>query len=136
MNAGKPVLAVEDDDVDAEILRRVFWELRVPNPLARALHGEDALEWLRRDTNGPPALILLDLSLPVMNGIELLQVLKGDARLRRIPVVVLTTSKLEADKLASFDLSVAGYLVKPVDYGEFIDVIRTLDTYWTVSQTP
>jgi CheY-like chemotaxis protein len=136
VNAGKPVLLVEDDDLDVKTVRRAFKELHVTNPLARALHGEEALAWLRHQANGPPALILLDLSLPVMNGIEFLQAVKQDERLRRIPVVILTTSRLEADKLASFDLSVAGYLVKPVDYGQFVEVIRTLDMYWTLSETP
>ena len=81
-----------------------------------------------------PCLILLDLNMPVMNGIEFLQVVKQHARWRRIPAVVLTTSQEEQDKIASFDLSVAGYMTKPVDYRKFVDAMRTIDAYWTLSE--
>ncbi len=136
MNTGKPVLLVEDDDLDAKTVARAFKELHVTNPLARAGNGEEALGWLRDEANGMPCVILLDLNLPVMSGLEFLQAAKEDERLRRIPVVVLTSSRLEADKLASFDLSVAGYMVKPVDYAQFVEVVRAINIYWTLSETP
>ncbi len=81
-----------------------------------------------------PCLILLDLNMPVMNGIEFLQVVKQHPRWRRIPTVVLTTSQEEQDKIDSFDLSVAGYMTKPVDYAKFVDAMRTIDAYWTLSE--
>jgi len=74
--------------------------------------------------------------MPEMNGIEFLQVMKHDARLRRIPVVVLTTSGEQQDKVNSFDLGVAGYMAKPVDYRQFVEVMRTIDAYWTISEVP
>ncbi len=136
MNLHKSILLVEDDDLDAKTVKRALNELHVANPLVRVTNGEEALAWLRDSVNPTPGLVLLDLNMPVMNGIEFLRVAKADAKLRRIPVVVLTTSRLEADKVASFDFSVAGYLVKPVDYPQFVEVVRTLNLYWTLSETP
>lgn len=131
-----PILLIEDDDLDAKTVKRALKELRVANPLARVSNGEEALAWLRDPGNSKPGLILLDLNMPVMTGIEFLKVAKADERLRGIPVVVLTTSRLDADKLASFDLSGAGYLVKPVDYPQFIEVVRAINLYWTLCETP
>src|SRR3989338_6329472 len=76
------------------------------------------------------------LNMPVMNGIEFLEVVKHDDRLKGIPVVVLTTSEEEQDKVNSFNLGVAGYMAKPVDYRQFVEVIRTIDAYWTISEMP
>jgi len=135
MTNNEPILLVEDDDLDAKSVRRALKDLHITNPLVRATDGEDALSWLRDPANDRPGLILLDLNLPVTSGIEFLQAAKGDERLRSIPVVVLTTSRLDADKIASFDLSVGGYMVKPVDYPHLIEVIRTIDLYWTLSET-
>ncbi len=116
-------------------VRRAFRELKVTNPLVQRANGEAAVEFL--DTATPhelPCLILLDLNMPVMNGIEFLQVVKRHTTWRRIPVVVLTTSEEEQDKIASFDLSVAGYMTKPVDYRKFVEAMRTIDAYWTLSE--
>ncbi len=129
-----PILLVEDDEVDAMTVRRALKEIRVTNPLAQATHGEDALEYLGDDDNPRPCLILLDLNMPIMNGIEFLQAVKQHPEWRRIPVVVLTTSHEEQDKVASFDWSVAGYMTKPVDYLKFVEAMRTIDAYWTLSE--
>ncbi len=99
-------------------------------------NGEEALKYLRDPDNAKPCIILLDLNMPVMGGIEFLQVAKHDAALRRIPVVVLTTSEEQQDKVASFDLGVAGYIRKPVDYRQFVEAVRAIDTYWTLSELP
>ncbi|MCD6674433.1 MAG: response regulator [Burkholderiaceae bacterium] len=116
-------------------VRRAFRELKVTNPLIQQVNGEAALEFLGSvAAHELPCLILLDLNMPVMNGIEFLQVVKQHARWRRIPAVVLTTSQEEQDKIASFDLSVAGYMTKPVDYRKFVDAVRTIDAYWTLSE--
>jgi CheY-like chemotaxis protein len=136
MTNHKSILLVEDDDVDAKSVLRAIKELHVTNPVARVSNGEEALAWLRNPANASPGLMLLDLNMPVMTGIELLQVVKGDECLRRIPVVILTTSRLEADKLATFELSVAGYMLKPVDYTQFVEVVRTINLYWTLSEVP
>jgi len=116
-------------------VRRAFRELKVTNPLVQQVNGEAALEFLRgAAAHELPCLILLDLNMPVMNGIEFLQVVKHHARWRRIPAVVLTTSQEEQDKIDSFDLSVAGYMTKPVDYRKFVEAMRTIDAYWTLSE--
>jgi len=129
-------MLVEDDEVDAMTVRRALKELHVANPLVQAENGEEALAYLRQPGQVTPCIILLDLNMPVMGGIEFLQVAKQDAALRRIPVVVLTTSEEQQDKVASFDLSVAGYIRKPVDYKQFVEAVRSIDAYWTLSELP
>ncbi|MBI4877121.1 MAG: response regulator [Acidobacteria bacterium] len=128
------ILLVEDDVVDVMTVRRALKDLHVTNPLDVAGDGEEALNRLQDQANQRPGLILLDLNMPRMNGIELLKELKQHEILRRIPVVVLTTSREDEDRVASFDLSVAGYMIKPVDYIRFVEVIRTINLYWTLSE--
>jgi DNA-binding response OmpR family regulator len=91
---------------------------------------------LRNTGNERPCIILLDLNMPLMNGIEFLKEFKQDSDLKKIPVVVLTTSKEEEDKINSYNLGIAGYMIKPVDYIEFVEVVRTIDLYWTLSELP
>ena len=136
MRSRKPILLVEDDRVDVMTVRRALKEIKVTNRLDVAGNGEEALAHLRDPHNESPCLILLDLNMPRMNGIEFLRVAKQDEALKKIPVVVLTTSRDEQDKLDSFDLGVAGYMIKPVDYGQFVEVIKTIDLYWTLSEFP
>jgi len=136
MKNRKPVLLVEDDIVDAMTVKRAFGDLYVANRLYTVGNGEEALSYLRNPENEMPCVILLDLNLPRMNGIEFLRIAKGDQNLRSIPVVVLTSSEEEQDKMDSFDLCVAGYIVKPVDYQRFVEAIRTVDLYWTLSELP
>lgn len=132
----RPILLVEDDTIDAMTVKRAFKELKVSNPLAHALNGEEALAYLRRGDEENPCVILLDLNMPKMNGVEFLQIAKDDPSLKKIPVVVLTTSNEERDIIESFKLGVAGYIVKPVDYRKFVEAIRTIDLYWTLSELP
>jgi|HigsolmetaGSP11D_1036233.scaffolds.fasta_scaffold02221_5 Response regulators consisting of a CheY-like receiver domain and a winged-helix DNA-binding domain len=131
-----PILLVEDDQVDAMTVRRALKELNVTNPLVHCVHGEAALAYLQDPASERPCLILLDLNMPIMNGIEFLQALKKLPILKRIPVIVLTTSAEEQDKCQSFDLGIAGYMKKPVDYRQFVEVMRTIDAYWTLSEAP
>lgn len=132
----RPILLVEDDQVDAMTVRRALKELHVLNPLVHVENGEEALGYLRDAVNERPCIILLDLNMPIMTGIEFLQHAKRDDRLRRLPVVVLTTSEEQKDKIESFNLGVAGYMRKPVDYRQFVDVMLSIDTYWTLSELP
>ena len=132
----KAIMLVEDDEVDAMTVRRALKELHVGNPMVRLENGEEALGYLRQPGQVMPCLILLDLNMPVMGGIEFLQVAKQDPALKRIPVVVLTTSEEQQDKVASFDLGVAGYIRKPVDYQQFVEAVRAIDAYWTLSELP
>ncbi len=134
--ACRSILLVEDDQVDVMTVKRALKEIHVTNPIVNQENGEEALQYLRNPDNAKPCIILLDLNMPIMNGIEFLQIVKQDTLLRRIPVVVLTTSEEQLDKVSSFDLGVAGYMAKPVDYQQFVEVMRTIDAYWTISEVP
>ena len=136
MRNSKPILLVEDDRVDAMTVRRALKDLKVTNQLICTTNGEGALEYLRSESNKKPCVILLDLNMPKMNGIDFLKIAKGEEELKKIPVIVLTTSKEEQDVAESFNLSVAGYIVKPVDYKRFVEAIRVLELYWTLSELP
>lgn len=132
----KPILLVEDDEVDAMTVKRALKDLHVTNPLVLRENGEEALAYLRDPNSARPCLILLDLNMPIMGGIEFLQLDKHDDALKAIPVVVLTTSQEQQDKVNSFNLGVAGYMAKPVAYLQFVEVMRTINAYWTISETP
>jgi len=136
MRDSKPIMLVEDDTVDAMTVKRALKDLKVLNPLIRAGNGEEALVYLRDDNNVKPCVILLDLNMPKMNGIEFLKVAKADEKLRRIPAIILTTSKDDQDRIQTFQLNVAGFIVKPVDYKKFVDAVRIINLYWTLSELP
>ncbi len=136
MKGKRPILLVEDDTIDAMTVNRALKDIHVSNKLINVSNGKAALEYLRNAENEKPCIILLDLNMPRMNGIEFLEIAKHDEALKMIPVVVLTTSKEEQDKVDSFRLSVAGYMIKPVDYQKFVDVMRTINVYWTLSELP
>ncbi len=136
MRSAKPILLVEDDSVDAMTVKRAFKDLNITNKLVHAVNGEQALEYLRDESNERPCVIISDLNMPKMNGIEFIKAAKSDDTLKKIPVVVLTTSKQDQDKLDSFELSVAGYMVKPVDYIQFVEAVRAINLYWTLSELP
>jgi len=131
------ILLVEDDQVDIMNVKRAFDKNRITNPLYVAANGLDALEMLR--ANAVPAdrrLILLDLNMPKMSGIEFLRELRADAALSSTPVVVLTTSNDERDKIDAYNLNVAGYLLKPVTFINFVEVMAALNKYWTLVELP
>jgi CheY-like chemotaxis protein len=131
------ILLVEDDQVDVMNVRRAFDKNRITNPLYVARDGIEALSMLR-SAKVPPArrIILLDLNMPRMNGIEFLRELRNDPALSLTPVVVLTTSNDERDKIDAFNLNVAGYLVKPVTFINFVEVMAALNKYWTLVEFP
>jgi CheY-like chemotaxis protein len=131
------ILLVEDDEVDVMNVRRAFQRAHVSNPLHVAGNGLEALEMLRGDTI--PAgrrLVLLDLNMPRMNGIEFLRAVRADASLQSLPVVVLTTSNDERDKVDAYKLNVAGYLLKPVTFTDFVDLMAALNKYWMLVEMP
>jgi len=136
MRSLKPVLLLEDDNVDAMTVKRAMKDLKVGNLLVRVINGEEALKYLQDSANVKPCVILLDLNMPKMNGVEFLKIVKADPQLKAIPVVVLTTSKTDQDRFECFNQSVAGYIVKPVGYNGFVEAIRILDLYWTLSEIP
>jgi len=131
------ILLVEDDEVDVMNVRRAFERNNVSNPLYVAGNGLEALEMLRDDSvPRDRRLILLDLNMPKMNGIEFLQALRSDPELASTPVVVLTTSNDDQDKIDAYNLNVAGYLLKPVTFSNFCDRMAALDKYWTLVEMP
>lgn len=136
MRSKKPILLIEDDLIDRMTVERALKEIRVTNRLDFVGNGEEALDFLRDPTNEKPGIILLDLNMPKMNGIDFLKIAKQDPALKRIPVIVLTTSKDERDRVDSFNLGVAGYMIKPVDYMQFVEVVKVIDLYWTLSELP
>ena len=131
------ILMADDDPDDRFLVREAFSEIRQANPLAFVKDGQELMDYLfrrgqyRQPGLAPrPALILLDLNMPRMDGREALQQIKADGDLRRIPVVALTTSQAEEDILRTYDLGVAGYVVKPVSFNGLVDVIQSLTQYW------
>ena len=131
------ILLVEDDDVDVMNVRRAFDKNRIANPLYVAADGVEALRMLRaNEVPKERRIILLDLNMPRMNGIEFLRELRGDPGLMLTPVVVLTTSGDERDKINAYNLNVAGYLLKPVTFINFVEVMAALNKYWTLVELP
>ena len=136
MGDNKSILLVEDDQVDIMTVERAIKEVDKSSHLHVVNNGEEALSYLENKDNEYPDIILLDLNMPRMSGIEFLKIIKQRESLKRVPVVVLTTSKEEQDKTESFTLGVAGYMIKPIDYKYFVDMIKTVDLYWTMSELP
>ena len=136
MKSARPILLVEDDAIDAMTVQRAFKDLKLTNALDHVTNGEEALDFLRQSNGAYPCVILLDLNMPRMNGVEFMRAAKADPDLKRIPIVVLTTSTEDSDVIDSYKLGVAGYIVKPVDYKKFVEAIRTIDLYWTISELP
>jgi CheY-like chemotaxis protein len=131
------ILLVEDDEVDVMNVRRAFERNNVSNPLYVAGNGLEALEMLRgNEIPRERRLILLDLNMPKMNGIEFLQALRADPELQSLPVVVLTTSNDDQDKIDAYNFNVAGYLLKPVTFSNFCERMATLNKYWTLVEMP
>jgi len=143
MKRNATILLVEDDAVDVMIIKRAFERWQITNPIQVAADGEEALEFLRGEGGFPDpnsvaraSLILLDLNMPRMSGLELLLALKRDSDLREIPVVVLTASDEPSDVRASFARGAAGYVVKPTSFEDFSDAIGAIDHYWALSEVP
>ena len=131
------ILLVEDDEVDVMNVRRAFKRNNIANPLYVAPNGVEALDALRRgEIPLDRRIILLDLNMPQMNGIEFLRELRADPELRLTPVIVLTTSNDERDRVEAYNLNVAGYIVKPVTFLNFCEAMATLNRYWTLVELP
>ena len=136
MQNSKPILLIEDDDVDVMTVNRALRDLKVTNQLVSIGDGEEAIEYLRDESATKPCIVLLDLNMPKMDGVEFLKIVKTDKALKKIPVVILTTSNSDRDVIESFELGAAGYMVKSVDYEKFVETIRAIDQYWTLSKLP
>ncbi|MHB8519852.1 MAG: response regulator [Limisphaerales bacterium] len=139
----KIILLVEDNADDVELTRRAFRKNKLLNELVIASDGAAALDYLfgtgehaGRDLSRAPALVLLDLNLPKLDGLEVLRRLRADPRTRLLPVVVLTTSREESDLIQSYALGANSYIVKPVDFDKFIDAVGKLGLYWLLLNEP
>jgi len=135
MKNNNPVLLIEDDLIDVMITQRAFRENNITNKIITFENGEDALVYLLKEEE-KPCVILLDLNTPKMNGKEFLEIAKSNEQLKMIPVVVLTTSQNEHDIYDCYKLGVAGYLVKPLDYQEFVNYIHVFKQYWNLCEVP
>ena len=142
MNELGRILIVEDDPKDVELTLTALEEYNLANEVVVTRDGEEALDYLycrgnfTTRTNDHPAVLLLDLKLPKVDGLEVLQQIKSDEKLRMIPVVVLTSSREERDMVASYKLGVNAYVVKPVDFHEFVNAIKELGVFWAVINEP
>ena len=136
INENMPILLVEDDKVDAMTVKRALRETNIVNKLVIRENGVEALEHLQEKSNTRPCIILLDLNMPKMNGVEFLEKIKSDKNLKSIPVIVLTTSDELDDKKSAFEHSAAGYMLKPVDYNQFVDTMNSIKQYWVLSELP
>ena len=136
------ILLVEDDPRDVELTMTALEEYNLSNEVVVATDGEEALDYLyhrgkfQRRSDENPAVLLLDLKLPKVDGLEVLETIKADDKLKMIPVVVLTSSREERDMLTSYKLGVNAYVVKPVDFHEFVNAIKELGIFWAIINEP
>ena len=136
------ILMVEDDPNDVELTLTALDEYHLANEVVVTRDGEEALDYLlcrgqyAGRSSDQPAVMLLDLKLPKINGLEVLRQVKSDDRLKKIPVVVLTSSHEEKDLVTSYELGVNAYVVKPVDFHEFVNAIKELGVFWAVVNSP
>ena len=134
----RAVLLVEDSHADAEMTIDALRDARLANPVVHVEDGVEAMEYLRRQgahadrAPGNPVVVLLDIKMPRMDGIEVLRAIRADEALKRVPVVILSSSREERDLAASWDLGVNAYVVKPVDADQFFDAVRALGQFWAV----
>lgn len=133
----RPILLIEDDRDDETLVRRALDGCRVPNAVVVARDGAEALDylfalgqWRDRDVEEQPVLVLLDISLPKIDGLEVLRQIRADPLTRLLPVVVLTSSRRQSDVLSGYDAGANGYVVKPIDFGKFVEAAQELGNYW------
>ncbi len=140
-NKQTSILLIDDDEVDVMTVKRAFQKNNITNPLYVATTGFEALALLQgndlpKHLPRQRRLILLDLNMPKMSGIEFLRELRADPELRVLPVIVLTTSNEDKDKVEAYNLNVAGYIIKPVTFAKFVEAIATLNKYWSLNEMP
>lgn len=132
MNDIKPILIAEDDDVDIMTIKRAFKQLGVLNELVIAGNGEEVISYLENPETQLPCIIILDINMPKMNGHECLKILKKNFLYKNTPVFILSSSSEQRDVDSSFNRGIAGYILKEVEYGDFIDSIKVLNPHWTL----
>ncbi|BCG63933.1 MAG: hypothetical protein methR_P1683 [Methyloprofundus sp.] len=134
MNDIKPILIAEDDAVDIMTIKRAFKQLGVLNELAVAGNGEEVISYLENPELQLPCVIILDINMPKMNGLECLKILKKDFLYKNIPVFMLSSSSEQNDVDSSFNRGIAGYILKEVEYEGFLDSIKVLNSHWTLQK--
>ena len=132
----RPIFLVEDNPDDEKLTLRAFAKRKIANPVIVAHDGQEALDYLLDPANGLPAIILLDLKLPKIGGLELLKRVRADARTKRVPVVILTTSKEDTDLATAYKFGCNSYILKPIDFDQFVDTLGQLGLYWLVLNEP
>jgi len=140
-NKKTSLLLIDDDEVDVMTVKRAFQKNNITNTLYTATNGVEGLAMLRGKDGyqllaAQRKIILLDLNMPKMGGIEFLRELRSDANLRSIPVIVLTTSNEDKDKVEAYNLNVAGYIIKPVTFSQFVEVMAAINQYWMLNEMP
>jgi CheY-like chemotaxis protein len=133
-----PILLVEDNPVDIDLTLRAFKMRKLVNPIIIARDGEEALAWIDKWTDGEPLpiVILLDLKLPKVHGLDVLKKLKTNPNFKKIPIVILTTSADNSDVKTAYELGANSYIVKPVNFEKFIEVVEKIEVYWNVINNP
>jgi len=138
----KSILLAEDSEQDIELTLEALRENNLANDVVVVRDGEQALDYLyargefRNKVNGLPAVILLDLKMPKVDGMEVLRTIRGDAKLRELPVVILTSSREERDLVEAYGLGVNAFVVKPVDFHEFLNAVKALGVFWALVNEP
>jgi len=134
----RPILLIEDNPMDVDLTRRAFKRRKVINPLEVACDGQEALDYIQRWEAGEttPAVILLDINIPKVNGLDVLRELKSKPHSQKIPVIVLTSSSEDVDIETAYQLGANSYIVKPVDFEKFFEVAAHIDLYWNVINIP
>ena len=127
------ILLIEDDMIEVMKLNRTIGSSQLPHEVIEAKNGEEALDFLRSDAKLPD-IILLDLNMPKMNGIEFLEILKNDETLKYLPTIILTTSANQKDILACYKVGIAGYIIKPLKYEDYVIRLKSLLDYWSLNE--
>lgn len=136
MKDARPILLLEDDEIDVAAIQRALKELNVKNPLIVCENGVKGIEWLHAHLQTPPVVILSDIDMPFMSGLEFLDKVKGDPDLQKFPVVILSTFSDESDRAKAFKRGVAGYMVKPIDAAKYCTILKIIADYWQSSESP
>ncbi|MDB5813034.1 MAG: response regulator [Rhodocyclales bacterium] len=143
MRTEQIILLVEDNDADAELTAMAFADAHIGNALVRVCDGQEALDYLfaqgryaHRQVDDIPAVVLLDLNMPRISGIEVLKAIRADERIKHLPVIILTSSNEDRDRLAAYDNYANSYVQKPVDYDQFVIASRQLGLYWLLLNEP
>jgi two-component system response regulator len=143
MDAKRTILLIEDEDADADLASRAFRRAEITNPLVRVRDGVEALDYLfargkyaSRDVHDQPMFVLLDLNLPKVSGLDVLSEIRADARTKHLPVIILTSSGEEKDRLTAYGRFANSYIIKPIDYDKFVAAALQLSLYWTNLNAP